>query len=276
MVFASPLELATSTAISNWFIRRRSFALALLGVTQGSGLALMPLLAQQMITVWGWRHTWALLGFFTMITGVAISPLLGVGAYGAWTWFRTPSEQKDEAHWYARPAFWIPALLIVGIVFLKDVGGAAIPDALKQPLDVVEAVESKVSGLVAAGAFIPIAANFLPSLGGPEAQQLAAPDVAHLSRSHRFAETDDEGAGKKVGTQPHHAGDVKLYPASRRDEQIVARKIPEDRDRRSGTITAQPRGSSDSAEESNQRQRVSHQRIEQPPQEHGDPKRGQP
>jgi hypothetical protein len=31
MVFASPLELATSTAISNWFIRRRSFALALLG-----------------------------------------------------------------------------------------------------------------------------------------------------------------------------------------------------------------------------------------------------
>lgn len=113
----------------------------------------------------------------TMITGVAISPLLGVGAYGAWTWFRTPSEQKDDVHWYARPAFWIPALLIVGIVFFKDVGGAAIPDALKQPLDVIEAVESKVSGLVVAGAFIPIAANFLPSLSGPEAQQLAAPGL---------------------------------------------------------------------------------------------------
>jgi OFA family oxalate/formate antiporter-like MFS transporter len=66
MVFASPLELATSTAISNWFIRRRSFALALLGVTQGTGLALMPFVAQQLITGWGWRRAWTLLGLFTM------------------------------------------------------------------------------------------------------------------------------------------------------------------------------------------------------------------
>lgn len=113
----------------------------------------------------------------TMITGVAISPLLGVGAYGAWTYFDTPEEKKADLHWYAKPSFWIPALLIVAVVFLKDVGGAAIPDALKQPLDVVEAVESKVSGLVAAGAFIPIAANFLPTLGGSEAHQLVAPGL---------------------------------------------------------------------------------------------------
>jgi len=113
----------------------------------------------------------------TLITGVAISPLLGVGAYGAWTWFGTPSEKKADLSWYAKPSFWIPALLIVAVVFLKDVGGAAIPDALKQPLDVIEAVESKVSGLVAAGAFIPIAANFLPTLGGAEAHQFVAPGL---------------------------------------------------------------------------------------------------
>ena len=76
MVFASPLELATSTAISNWFIRRRSFALALLGVTQGTGLALMPLVAQQLISGWGWRSTWALLGLFTMVTGIVPALLL--------------------------------------------------------------------------------------------------------------------------------------------------------------------------------------------------------
>jgi MFS family permease len=70
MVFASPLELATSTAISNWFIRRRSFALALLGVTQGTGLALMPFMAQQFISAWGWRSAWTLLGLFTMATGI--------------------------------------------------------------------------------------------------------------------------------------------------------------------------------------------------------------
>jgi MFS transporter, OFA family, oxalate/formate antiporter len=76
MVFASPLELATSTAISNWFIRRRSFALALLGVTQGTGLALMPFVAQQLITGSGWRNAWTLLGLFTMATGIVPAILL--------------------------------------------------------------------------------------------------------------------------------------------------------------------------------------------------------
>jgi MFS family permease len=52
MVFASPLELATSTALSNWFLRRRALALALLGVSQGTGLAAMPMMAQWLITMW--------------------------------------------------------------------------------------------------------------------------------------------------------------------------------------------------------------------------------
>jgi MFS transporter, OFA family, oxalate/formate antiporter len=76
MVFASPLELATSTAISNWFIRRRSFALGLLGVTQGTGLAAMPLVAQQLIVGWGWRSAWVVLGLFTMATGIVPALLL--------------------------------------------------------------------------------------------------------------------------------------------------------------------------------------------------------
>jgi OFA family oxalate/formate antiporter-like MFS transporter len=76
MVFASPLELATSTAISNWFIRRRSFALALLSVTQGTGLAAMPLVAQQLISAWGWRSSWTFLGLFTIAIGILPALLL--------------------------------------------------------------------------------------------------------------------------------------------------------------------------------------------------------
>ena len=76
MAFASPLELATSTAISNWFIRRRAFALALLGVTQGTGLAAMPLLAQLLITGWGWRHAWTSMGLYTLAVGVVPALLL--------------------------------------------------------------------------------------------------------------------------------------------------------------------------------------------------------
>jgi MFS family permease len=70
MAFASPLELATSTALSNWFLRRRAFVLALLGVTQGTGLAAMPLVAQLLISGWGWRHAWATLGLYTLAVGV--------------------------------------------------------------------------------------------------------------------------------------------------------------------------------------------------------------
>jgi OFA family oxalate/formate antiporter-like MFS transporter len=55
MAWASPLELGTSTAISNWFIRRRPLALMLLSVNQGAGTALMPLAAQFIIGGWGWR-----------------------------------------------------------------------------------------------------------------------------------------------------------------------------------------------------------------------------
>jgi OFA family oxalate/formate antiporter-like MFS transporter len=76
MVFASPLELATSTALSNWFIRRRSLALALLGVTQGTGLALMPLAAQYLISGWGWSRAWASLGLYTIAVGILPALLL--------------------------------------------------------------------------------------------------------------------------------------------------------------------------------------------------------
>ena len=78
MVFASPLELATTTAISNWFVRRRALALALFGVTQGTGLAAMPFIAQLLITGWGWRHAWMLLGLYTLAVGVVPALVLMV------------------------------------------------------------------------------------------------------------------------------------------------------------------------------------------------------
>jgi MFS family permease len=78
MGFASPLELSTSTAISNWFMRRRAFVLALHGVTQGIGLAAMPMVAQLLITGWGWRHAWMTLGVYTLAVGIVPALLLMV------------------------------------------------------------------------------------------------------------------------------------------------------------------------------------------------------
>jgi hypothetical protein len=90
------------------------------------------------------------------ITGIAISPLLATAAYGAYQYYRTPEEGRDRLPWFAQMKFWLPALLVVGAVAAKDTLGAILPPGWKQPLDVLEAVENKASGVIAAGAVVPI------------------------------------------------------------------------------------------------------------------------
>ena len=74
-VFSSPLELSTTTAVSNWFIRRRALALAAFGALQGIGLGTLPLVAAALIGVFDWRTAWATLGAVTLVTGI-VPPLL--------------------------------------------------------------------------------------------------------------------------------------------------------------------------------------------------------
>lgn len=123
------------------------------------------------------------------ITGVAISPMLGVGTVGAWEYFSAPKEKKATLSWYARPAFWIPALLLVALVACKDAFGTVLPPGLKKPVDVAETIENKISGLVAAGAFVPLvtsvfhgnAGNAQAILGhGLNTMGLASIDLAPL------------------------------------------------------------------------------------------------
>jgi hypothetical protein len=112
----------------------------------------------------------------TKITGVALSPLLGVGAVGAYDWFTCPKDQGHKLPWYAQWYFWLPSLLLAGSVAVKDAFGTVLPPGLKKPLDVAETIENKVSGLVAVGAFVPMVASVFKSaepaaaaMGGPGA-----------------------------------------------------------------------------------------------------------
>jgi hypothetical protein len=119
----------------------------------------------------------------TVITGVAISPLLGVGAVGAYDWMqaRTP-EEKAKLPWYAQIHFWLPALLLVAAVAAKDALGTALPPGLKKPLDVAETVENKVTGLVAAGAVVPsIAAIFHSSVSAAVPVQVMQAGILGVS-----------------------------------------------------------------------------------------------
>lgn len=99
------------------------------------------------------------------ITGVAISPLLGTGAYGMYQWLKAENEAtRAKLPWYAQPSFWLPALLIVAACAAKDAFGATVPTGLKKPLDVLEAIENKFSGLIAAGAVVPFALDAMAKM----------------------------------------------------------------------------------------------------------------
>ncbi len=100
------------------------------------------------------------------ITGVAISPLLGVSVVGAVQYYHAKTEeQKAKLPWFASPAFFWPAGIVVALCFLKDTGGLVLPTALKKPFDVLETIEHKISGLVATGAFVPIAVKLMHDSG---------------------------------------------------------------------------------------------------------------
>ncbi len=91
------------------------------------------------------------------ITGVAISPLLGTGALGLYENLRAETpEERAALPWYAHWEFILPALVLVAICAAKDSLGATLPPGFKKPLDVLEAVENQLSGLVAAGAVVPL------------------------------------------------------------------------------------------------------------------------
>jgi hypothetical protein len=92
----------------------------------------------------------------SQVTGIAISPLLGVSGVGAYQWLQADTpEEKARLPWFAQVSFWLPALLLVGVCAFKDTIAAVAPPGWKKPLDVAETLENKVSGLVAAGAVVP-------------------------------------------------------------------------------------------------------------------------
>jgi hypothetical protein len=100
----------------------------------------------------------------SQITGIAISPLLGMGTIGAVKYFRADARNRPSLPWFAQPWFWGPALFLALLCFAKDAGGPVIPTVLKKPLDLAEVFENKISGLIATGAIVPLALTIFHSM----------------------------------------------------------------------------------------------------------------
>lgn len=92
----------------------------------------------------------------SQITGTAVSPLLGMGAVGAWKYWQTPEVERHRLPWYCHPWVWGTCAVVVGLCLVKDVLGAAAPALVKKPLDFVELFEDKLSALVVSSAFVPL------------------------------------------------------------------------------------------------------------------------
>jgi hypothetical protein len=117
------------------------------------------------------------------ITGVAISPLLGVSAVGAWQYYRTPGNFRDRLPWYCHPAVWGVGFGLLVLCFLKDTLGTATPTLLKKPLDLVELFENKFSALITSAAVVPIIASQMAQAFSdrPHGSSFVAPDAGFAS-----------------------------------------------------------------------------------------------
>jgi hypothetical protein len=83
----------------------------------------------------------------TTVTSTAISPLLGVSVLGAWQYYRTPGPQRAQLPFFERPYFWAPTMLLLVLIFIKDIFGGFAP-LIKKPLDAVEVLFVNHASLV--------------------------------------------------------------------------------------------------------------------------------
>ncbi|QQL45364.1 hypothetical protein [Sulfuriroseicoccus oceanibius] len=87
----------------------------------------------------------------SQLTGVAVSPLLGVSAIGAWTYWTTDAEVRDQLPWLCRPWFWGTGIGVLALLFLAQ----WIPEPFKTPVKFLETMEDKFSAIIAGSTFVP-------------------------------------------------------------------------------------------------------------------------
>jgi hypothetical protein len=91
-----------------------------------------------------------LAGEISKAVGISISPLLGMSVLGGYNYLTTPVDDRNQLVWYNSPIFWGPLIAILLAFIVKDSLKTVlpIPKPVLAPLDALEAVENKMSGLL--------------------------------------------------------------------------------------------------------------------------------
>ena len=66
--------LSVSNLVSQWFLSRRGFAMSLMGLGFAASMAIHPLVGEYLISQFGWRTAWVILGLMTWL--LMMPPLL--------------------------------------------------------------------------------------------------------------------------------------------------------------------------------------------------------
>jgi len=69
MTFSAPFDVGTSSAVANWFLRRRAAAMSLLATSIGVSLAVIPFVTQLVVVAHGWRVGWLVLAALVLVLG---------------------------------------------------------------------------------------------------------------------------------------------------------------------------------------------------------------
>ena len=109
-----------------------------------------------------------------LVTGVPVSPLLGISGLSAYRWWRTPEPLRAALPWYAQPAFWGTGLFLAFLFAANTTIGSLLP-GLKKPMDFVEHYENQVSAVVASPIVLVEAHRILSGGFGGAAEAAASP-----------------------------------------------------------------------------------------------------
>jgi MFS family permease len=106
--------------ISHWFNRRRGLALSLSMMGIGIGSIVVPILAQRLITMWGWRATFAIIGVAVLLVPLPVLVRFlindprqrGLRPDGDATFEDSPSQTREiqGMSWHAiwhDPCYWV-------------------------------------------------------------------------------------------------------------------------------------------------------------------------
>jgi MFS transporter, OFA family, oxalate/formate antiporter len=76
MTFASPFDIGVSSAVAQWFVRRRAEAMSYMNVVLSISLASTPMLVFVAMSYGDWRNGWIAIGVLALSVGIAPNLLL--------------------------------------------------------------------------------------------------------------------------------------------------------------------------------------------------------